>query len=847
MGLSLKSGGQRKRSHHLILHVIILIWRKWTIMKLILSLGIPTFSMSEAEENLSSQLSQSSSGPIRNSQRNISRSNPVIASSSSNTGHAQRQKAQRASLACERCRIKKLRCTGGHPCSSCQRVNERCDFGDKAADSQQGVLIANQRLAQLEKTVDKLVSGLSHLTQAQQPSPSSSSSSFPSGSFTHPQKSHNNTEFFFSEPPKNNTQTNDIEHPAVNNENSFFAPRTAASDPPTYAPLQSIPRSRAASEELRPSFSRSSSSAGLDSRWSAVQNDLAPFPALMHHPSAWSGRPVASSPEDGHTIQPVIGMAQYKAKVGISSDPVSEGIMDRSTALALYCSFFDHCHPLYPILDHLGDAKNSFQTTQTSSPFLFAVIIAISARFHVRLSSSSPLRVPMITRESSDLLNDLAYSHLGFVSMRKQHRLEDIQATLLLSLWLLRGKGQSPDPWIITGTSIRLAYRIGMHNLLQRPAVGSMINSTQNCATSDMAAIINILPEWHTLLALYCQDVLLSLGFGRPHMTCFSIQDPVQYRNAIRNVKRSHKSDASAAIYMTSLAELTIIAAAFIHSVQQARLTSMSQDNSGSSASASDTDVTNLLISLNTQLDAWDNRWTWSGSLDAIGLGKYKRLAKIFGAHVRLCVNSTPLTLLANTTSLLGLDSVLWQSLTRACEAAVTLVQIYADSSGENQIVLYGFDYIILILAQAAAFLVRVSVTRLPQPLPIELPVLLHYLKSAVEILQNNDISTTHICGHLARLLRDLARTAGLALNEEEASDTADHGLAIIDHGSNDSILDFDLNSILGFPFAAPGDVSDIDPAHYFDFSFPLFNPPMAETENHEHSSFSELSHPYPP
>lgn len=80
----------------------------------------------------------------------------------------QKQRTQRATYACERCRLKKLRCTGGHPCGACRRAGIECDFGDRGLDWQQSLSLTNQRLLQLEKTVMELVSSLGHLTHPPQ-------------------------------------------------------------------------------------------------------------------------------------------------------------------------------------------------------------------------------------------------------------------------------------------------------------------------------------------------------------------------------------------------------------------------------------------------------------------------------------------------------------------------------------------------------------------------------------------------------------------------------------------------------------------------------------------------------
>lgn len=64
-------------------------------------------------------------------------------------------------------------------------------------------------------------------------------------------------------------------------------------------------------------------------------------------------------------------------------------------------------------------------------------------------------------------------------------------------------------------------------------------------------------------------------------------------------------------------------------------------------------------------------------------------------------------------------------------------------------------------------FFVRVLATRLEQPLPVDHLVLLHYLKKAIELLESNDLSSTGVCGWVANLSRDLARYAGLSLDDD--------------------------------------------------------------------------------
>lgn len=49
----------------------------------------------------------------------------------------------------------------------------------------------------------------------------------------------------------------------------------------------------------------------------------------------------------------------------------------------------------------------------------------------------------------------------------------------------------------------------------------------------------------------------------------------------------------------------------------------------------------------------------------------------------------------------------------------------------------------------------------------------MHYLKQAINILESNNMSTTGVCAWVAQLTRDLARYAGISLDDESDSITA--------------------------------------------------------------------------
>lgn len=68
----------------------------------------------------------------------------------------------RAAKACHRCHRKKLRCFGGHPCSSCRKAHQSCDFPDGPADAENGLVHTvrsdeSKRIQELEGLVRNIL------------------------------------------------------------------------------------------------------------------------------------------------------------------------------------------------------------------------------------------------------------------------------------------------------------------------------------------------------------------------------------------------------------------------------------------------------------------------------------------------------------------------------------------------------------------------------------------------------------------------------------------------------------------------------------------------------------------
>ncbi|UKZ91445.1 uncharacterized protein TrAFT101_006423 [Trichoderma asperellum] len=728
----------------------------------------------------------------------------------------QKQRLQRATWACERCRIKKLRCTGGHPCSSCRRAEIECDFGDRG-DPQQSSSITNQRLSKLEKTVTDLVTGLSHLTSPQQTGAPFQSSARPSSPCPAPGQVFPVTSADLANAshqtpgPEATPKVHDTQSRSLSVARTSSAPASSFVGAFAVTPPSQSQGGMATSGYTRTSPLKLGVSEGLDSRWEALQHSPAPFPPLMSHPTVWSGEPAKTSPQGDPTAQLALGMTHYRANVGLQSEPVSEGIVSELGAKALFALFFQKCHPTFPLLGPFKDCDSHFDHIRSSSPFLLTAILTIGARYYTlyREVQSAISNLPVVTVSALEALADLAGAHLGFVLCRKQHELSDVQATLLLSVWIPRGNGQSPDQWLITGLSTRLAYRIGVPDSFGRPVISRFLASI-HFDSGDVNEVNCILPQWHTWY-----DISLSLGFGRPHVAPFTHGNPQQYLAIARKLGSLAQVDLTAATYVTSLAELSAIVTDLVSGLRTARLQSTPGQNTTQPVNIAWSNILALLSELNPRLDEWQRQWTWSGSYDAIALGQYAHLAKIYGEHARLCLNSLSLNLImAGGEHESQQSHVAISCLARACEATVTLIQYYTEPSGAESVIRYGMDYLVLILGQAAMFCVRLLVARLEQPLPIDRLVLAHYLKKAVNLLESNNLSTTNVCGWVAQLSRDLARYAGISFDTEVGP--ADANLTVMDPPPQELEWNFDICALLTQNI--PAGETGLDLSHYFDF-----------------------------
>lgn len=104
----------------------------------------------------------------------------------------------------------------------------------------------------------------------------------------------------------------------------------------------------------------------------------------------------------------------------------------------------------------------------------------------------------MQTIDSDTWLHVRGMAMAGYVQaiISKVHCLEDVQATVLLCAWGLQDRGASPDPWMMTGSALRLAQRLGIQN------------ASVALAKRMAEPTPRLLSSWKTYLCLYAFDRL---------------------------------------------------------------------------------------------------------------------------------------------------------------------------------------------------------------------------------------------------------------------------------------------------------------------------------------------------
>ena len=75
-------------------------------------------------------------------------------------------------------------------------------------------------------------------------------------------------------------------------------------------------------------------------------------------------------------------------------------------------------------------------------------------------------------------------------------------------------------------------------------------------------------------------------------------------------------------------------------------------------------------------------------------------------------------------------------------------------------------QYITITLGQAAVFLIRLHTAR--YQIPVDRAVLAHYLRMAIELLEDTDLSETKNSTYVAKVCRDLCRVGNVDVPPRE-------------------------------------------------------------------------------
>ncbi|KAL1410967.1 hypothetical protein Q8F55_001910 [Vanrija albida] len=700
------------------------------------------------------------------------------------------QGPKRAAQACLRCRKQKLRCLGGWPCKRCVKSKNKCDFGGpagapgaSAAARGPGGTDSAQRIENLEASVATLLAGMSGAASAPfPPTPFEERASFGGGGERAPPQWSSGFDgapapaprFPRADVPLASPTTASGQHVHFGNSPYGIPPNTS---PGAYASSNSAfgpsPTAHAKSEAGASDTKKKDRRVPRhgpkgEDRLAAVDGGFeAPFKPLVYQPSVWDNREVSrrTSPHPSTSGMSRAGSsadepgALYDLPPALRrghDDPITTDIVDERMAELLFTFFVQNCHPFMPIIE-VADA-DAFHVIRHQSPTLLSAILAIAARFYVRYEERFPSpNLPSIAPGLPARLASLAQWHLAQTLLRKQQALFDVQAVLLLAAWGLESGGRGPDAWIVTGHASRIARRLGINRELTKAAAAARITRPHTPEWNELNAYA---PKWRSWLGWFTFDGFLSLGFGRPQSTQFDTVDEQGFLN-LRLAQPPPVPGTLAATslygdaYLSSQVELTRIGRDLINWGDALREPRSDQEDD---LRARDLSLKSMLSELNGRLDDWCKRWIWSSSHYLPYLGPSARICRLQAEHMRLCLNSFALNAAPEE------DKHVADSLYRGLQAAMSTIQTHHESSQTDLALSFATDYLTITLAQAAVFLIRIAKApaSVQMAAKVDRPVVTHYLKMSIDVLEASDLSETRLSTYLARTLRDISRAASI-------------------------------------------------------------------------------------
>lgn len=359
--------------------------------------------------------------------------------------------------ACQRCRVQKLKCSGGAPCERCLRLHVTCKDGSEAKSITSDISFptaetklhsALRRISELEASVESINLRLAHHETARDPAslqstPFSTKDDLPSSS--------------------------------------------AASNFP--APFSDVAFDRSTLENRQETRAPSPED-GVD----AQDTDAAAASRRKHKV------PIEYHHQD--TLYEQSNKIRKMGTLGPPSerplDPINEGVISIERAERLINFFFENCLTYVPLFD--SRRLPTIEEMRKSDLCLFCSIIAIAARHTAAIDPS--FSAQRVEEEWEDLCQ-IVEAHVAKTLVRPRHRLGDIQAIILLHSYGLRSGGIGHDPWILSGHAFRLAKRLSIDRITTLQGITKSLSQSTS------------LPRRSWLL-LCASDCFPSLGFGRP-------------------------------------------------------------------------------------------------------------------------------------------------------------------------------------------------------------------------------------------------------------------------------------------------------------------------------------------
>ncbi|KIW17450.1 hypothetical protein PV08_04644 [Exophiala spinifera] len=339
-------------------------------------------------------------------------------------------------------------------------------------------------------------------------------------------------------------------------------------------------------------------------------------------------------------------------------DPVRKNIVSYHIATSLFEGFMKNLNPFICVLD---PELYTFEYVRTRSPFLFAVILAASAK-----AFNPPLYLD---------LHRYAETLYGNAFCRGEKSPEIIQAFIISTYW------KQPDDtrsWSVIGYAIRLCMELGFHKLVFDPKYAD-----PETPEFEVRQRRNIERIW---LLLFVYDRSMSLQTGKPWMI-----ERSEFIESVNTWYRNPMAISNDAM-MAALVTLRIASADILEAFNPQRpAPSMIQAYRFDS----------LLKTHSIQIEAWKKHWV---EITSDRERCHPFLVSFFGTHLSLLLYSFKLQ--GSIASPLGASLVDTEAFWITYTSALEMLQLVSQPA-LTALLSFAHDSIHTMTAYAAAFLIK--------------------------------------------------------------------------------------------------------------------------------------------